>query len=122
MSKYIEYIDTNESRTKVNTSKWRPIYEVIDEAYIEDSRIFTRDFIRYCKNNSNGPQFISSKVKINIKRMAMEQSLYSQVIRIRRKDLKFIGIDKSKLKLNLTFKVNQQDRNGGLILIYIGLK
>ena len=32
MSKDINNIDTYETRTKVNTTKWRPIYEVIDEA------------------------------------------------------------------------------------------
>ena len=35
MSQDIENIDTYENRTKVNTKKWRPIYEVIDEAYIK---------------------------------------------------------------------------------------
>ena len=39
MSKYINNIDTYETRTKVNTTKWRPIYEVIDESYINDSKI-----------------------------------------------------------------------------------
>ena len=33
MSQYIENIDTYEIRTKVNITQWRPIYEVIDEAY-----------------------------------------------------------------------------------------
>ena len=31
MSKDIENIDTYETRTKVNTTKWRPIYEVLDK-------------------------------------------------------------------------------------------
>ena len=44
MSKDIENIDTCETRKKVNTTKWRPIYEVIDEAYIEDSKISPDDF------------------------------------------------------------------------------
>ena len=39
MSKDIENIETYETRTKVNTTKWRPIYEVIDEAYIKESKI-----------------------------------------------------------------------------------
>ena len=34
MRKGIENIDTFENRTKVNTTRSRPIYEVIDEAYI----------------------------------------------------------------------------------------
>ena len=38
MSKYINNIDTYESRTKVNTKKWRPIYEVIDKAYTKESK------------------------------------------------------------------------------------
>ena len=53
MSQDINNIDTYETRTKVNTTKWRPIYEVIYEAYIEQSKIFPDDFIRHCKNNSN---------------------------------------------------------------------
>ena len=32
MSQDINNIDTYETRTKVNTTKWRPIYEVIYEA------------------------------------------------------------------------------------------
>ena len=89
MRKDIENIDTYETRKKVNTTKWRPIYEVIDEAYIKDSNILPDDFIRDCKNNSNEARDIPRDVKNNIKRMAMEKSLYSQVIRIRQKDLKF---------------------------------
>ena len=46
MSKDIHNIDTYETRKKVNTTKWRPIYEVIDEAYIKYSKIFSGDFIK----------------------------------------------------------------------------
>ena len=42
-SQDINNIDTYETRTKVNTTTWRPIYEVIDEAYIKDSNIFPED-------------------------------------------------------------------------------
>ena len=66
MGRYIKNIDTYETTTKVNTIKWRPIYEGIDEAYIEESKISPDDFIRYCKNNSNEAQFISAEVKNNI--------------------------------------------------------
>ena len=52
---------------KVNITQWRPIYEVIDEAYIKESKIFPGDFIRDCKNNSNEAQFISAEVKNNIR-------------------------------------------------------
>ena len=82
MSHDIINIDTCETRTNVNTTKWIPIYEVIYKAYIKESNIFPDDFIRECKNNSNEAQFIPSDVKNNIKRMAMEQSLYAQVFEL----------------------------------------
>ena len=46
MSKDINNIDNYDIRTKVNTTKWRPIYELIDEAYSKDSKIFSDDFIK----------------------------------------------------------------------------
>ena len=46
MSKEIENIDTYETRTIVNTTKWRPIYEVIDEAYIKGSKVNPDNFIK----------------------------------------------------------------------------
>ena len=49
MRQDINNIDTYENRKKINTKKWSPIYEVIDEAYIKDSNIFPEDFIRDCK-------------------------------------------------------------------------
>ena len=39
MSQDIKNIDTYETITTFNTTKWRPIYEVIDEAYIKESKI-----------------------------------------------------------------------------------
>ena len=46
MIKYIDNIDTYETRKKDNTKKWRPIYEFIDEAYIKGSKHFPDDFIK----------------------------------------------------------------------------
>ena len=46
MIKDINNIDTYETRTNVNTTKWRPIYEVIDKFYIKDSECFSDDFIK----------------------------------------------------------------------------
>ena len=116
MSQDISNIETFETITKVNTTKWRPIYEVIDESYIKDSEIFSDDFIKECNDNSNEAHNISREVKNNIKRIAMEQGLYAQVVNICRKDLKFVATDKKKMKLNLSFKVYQQHHNNGLIL------
>ena len=96
MSQDINNIDTYETITKVYTKKWRPIYEVIDEAYIKDSKFFSDDFIKECMYNSNEAHDIPREVKNNIKRMTIEQGLYAQSIRIRRKDLIFFATDKNK--------------------------
>ena len=49
----IENIDIFETINQVNTIKWRPIYEVKDEAYFIGSKICSEDFIKECKGNSN---------------------------------------------------------------------
>ena len=49
----INKINTFEKRNKVNRIKWRPIYEVIDEAYFIDSKFFSDDFMQQCKDNTN---------------------------------------------------------------------
>ena len=48
MNQDIEIIEKYEDRRVVNKTKWRPIYEVIDEDYIKDYNIFPDDFIREC--------------------------------------------------------------------------
>ena len=63
----IKNIDTYETRTKDNTKKWRPIFEVIDESYIKDSKISPEDFIREYKNKSNIELDIPLDVKNNIR-------------------------------------------------------
>ena len=73
MNQDIETIDKNDnSKQIVQKTKWRPIYEVIDEDYIKNSNIFPDAFIAKCKQCPNEPQNISSDVKNNIKRTAME--------------------------------------------------
>ena len=76
----IENINMFENRNKVNTIKWRPIYEVIDEAYFIGSKLFSDDFIQECKDNANEARFIPLEMKNNLKRMETEQGLYAQVI------------------------------------------
>ena len=63
MSKDINNIDTYETITKFNTTKWRPIFEVIDKAYIKDSKVFSEDFIKECIDNSNEARDIPREVK-----------------------------------------------------------
>ena len=45
-SRDINNIETYETRTKANTTKCRPIYEVIDEAYIKYSKIFQMTLLK----------------------------------------------------------------------------
>ena len=68
----------------MNTTKWRSIYEVKDKDYFIGYKIFSNDFIKECKDNSNEARDIPRKVQNNIKLMAMEQGLYAQVIMLRR--------------------------------------
>ena len=67
----IDKINTFENRNKVNTIKWRPIYEVIDEAYFIDSKMLSDAFMQKCKDNANDSQFIPLGIKNNIKQMEM---------------------------------------------------
>ena len=62
---------TLEKRNKVNTIKWRPIYEVTDEAYFIVSKSFSYYFVQQCKDNANVAQFILLDMKNNIKLTAM---------------------------------------------------
>ena len=97
MNEDIETIDKNDnSKQIVQKTKRRTIYDVIDEDYIKNSNIFPDAFIEKCKLCPNEPQTISNDVKNNIKHMATKNSLYAQVIKFRRKDLKFDAADKNK--------------------------
>ena len=88
----------------MNTTKLRPIYEVIDESYIKDSKNFPDDFIKECMDNSDKAHNIPRDVKNNIKLMVMEKWLYAQVIMLRQDDLKFVATDKNKNKAKFKFQ------------------
>ena len=64
---------------------------IIEESYFEDYDIIPDDFIKKCKDNSNEAQFLPIEVKNNMKLMAMEKILYSEVIKLRQKDSKLIA-------------------------------
>ena len=104
MSMDIDKINTFENRNKVNTITWRPIYEVIDEAYFIGSKILSDDFMQECKDNSNEDKFIPLEMKNNVKQMATEQGLYAQVIMLCRKYLKIVATDKNKNEAKLKFQ------------------
>ena len=63
----IDNIDTYEIRNIVNTIKWRPIYEVIEEAYTKESEKFSDDFMQKRKDNANEAQFTPLEIKNNIR-------------------------------------------------------
>ena len=65
----IDKINLFLKRNKVNTKKWRPIYEVIEEAYFKESENFPDDFMQQCRDNTNEARFIPLEVKNNIKLM-----------------------------------------------------
>ena len=64
MNEDIGTIDKNENSKQIfQKTKWRPIYEVIDEDYIKKSNIFPDAFITKCKECPNEAQNITSDVK-----------------------------------------------------------
>ena len=119
MNEDIGTIDKNDnSKQIVQETKWRTIYEVIYEDYIKKYNIFPDAFITKCKQCPNEPQNISSDEKNNIKCMAMEQSLYAQVIMFRQKDLKFDAADKNKNESKFKFQ-GQSNLNQDQTIIVI---
>ena len=50
MNQDIETIDNYDNRTVVQKTKWRPIYEVIDEDYIKNSNMFPDDLSQNVNN------------------------------------------------------------------------
>ena len=58
--------------------------------------IFPYNLKKKCKYNANEAQFVPLDVKNNINQMAMEQGLYAKVVILRRKDLKFIAVNKNQ--------------------------
>ena len=64
---------------------WRPIYEVINAPFVEETKMVPPKYQTNVKN-PNLPQFSPSGVKVDLKRMAMEQGLYAQLVMIGQKD------------------------------------
>ena len=52
--------------SKISPKKniWRPIYEVIDASFYEETDIFPQAFFYLCKINPNKPQFLPYEVKV----------------------------------------------------------
>ena len=65
---------------------WRPIYKVIDNSFFPATELLPTKNLYQCKNNPNNPHTIPSKVKVALKKMAMQQGLYKKVVIIRLKE------------------------------------
>ena len=66
---------------------WISIYEVIHNDYFKAVKLFPSEFLNQCKNISNEPQNILNEVKADLKKMALENGLYAQVVMISRRGL-----------------------------------
>ena len=44
-------------------SFWRPIYEVIENSYFEETKLFPTTFLNQCKNNPNEHHNIPNEIK-----------------------------------------------------------
>ena len=45
---------------------WRSIYEVIENSYFEENRLFTKIVFNQCINNPNEPQNITNTIKSDL--------------------------------------------------------
>ena len=68
------------------------------------TRIMTLELIKKCKDNANEAQFVPLEVENNMKWMSMEQGLYAQVVKLRRKDFKFTAENENKNEAKSKFQ------------------
>ena len=66
--------------------------------------IFQITFIKEYMDNSNEAHDIPRELKNSIKRMATEQGLYAQVVKLSRKDLKCFATDKNRNETKFKFQ------------------
>ena len=64
----------------------RPIYKVIDNLFLAETKKYPTKLLDQCKNNPNKPQNLPSEVKVALKTIAMEQWLFVQVVMIRQNE------------------------------------
>ena len=57
-----------------------------------------------CEDNANEAQFLPLDVENNIKQMALGKWLYPQVVKLHRKDLKFVAENKNKIGAKFKFQ------------------
>ena len=62
---------------------WMQIYEVIENSYFEETKLFPTRVFPQCRNNPNEPQNIPNEINAALQNIATEQGLYAQVVIIR---------------------------------------
>ena len=97
-------------------------YTKLQKKVISKNLIFFQIIVFKCKDNVNEAINIPIEVKNNIKRMATEQKIYVQVVKISRNYLISLQQIRIKMNLNSSSKVNLQYHSVGLIFTLIGIK
>ena len=87
MNTDFEDIDKIENTNTHNKTHWRKIYEVIQQEFFEENDIFPKEFLKQWNTNANESHNIQTDFKKKLKRMAMKQILYKQVVMLSWKDL-----------------------------------
>ena len=72
--------------------------------FFDETDIFQGDFIKHCKNNTNEDCNIPIEVKNNIKRMAMEQLFYAQVVMLCQNYLKITEANNNEIEAKFKFQ------------------
>ena len=88
--KNLEYQETMnveiENIASEKQPSWIPIHEVIENSYFAETKCFPTEFLDQYRNNPNEPQNILNKTKAALKKKAMKNGLYAQVVMIHRRD------------------------------------
>ena len=75
----------------------------LQKKIISNDLVFPDYFIEKCKNNANEAHFFPFEIKNSINRIAMEQGLYAQVVKLRQKYLGFTAENKNKNEAKFKF-------------------
>ena len=88
--------------------KCRSIYKVVSDFYFTEEELFPKESLLRCKIYSNIPQTIPYGIKYKIKKLAIEEGLYSRVLMIRHQnEVNPIEEGSSKKITSNVFKANQ---------------
>ena len=110
-SKTLEYQETMdldiENIASTSQNIWRSIYKAMHDGYFKVVKFFPTEFLNQCKKIRMNLRIHQMKSKQLLKKMALAEGLYAQVVLISRRNLNdfFFKIRQNKL----TSKENQQE-------------